>query len=131
VNVTKRPAVVDQPSFLPDSSGVVFSSSRDGRPAATYRYDIATKVVTEFGTEIEPITLTADGNKEVSRTPAGSMVMSRESRLLIWDATADRWIEIADLRKAKVGDITRVVVSPGGQWIAFVRRSVKRQQSRT
>jgi hypothetical protein len=29
-------------------------------------------------------------------------------------------MEIADLRKDKVGDITRVVVSPDGNWIAIV-----------
>ena len=44
VNITKHPGDDTHPSFLPDSSGVVFSSSRDGRPVATYRYDIATKV---------------------------------------------------------------------------------------
>ena len=45
--------------------------------------------------------------------------MGRESRLLIWQESDDDWIPIADLRKAKVGDITRVVVSPDGNWIAF------------
>jgi hypothetical protein len=56
----------------------------------------------------------------MSRTPAGSRVRGEESRLLIWQEAEDHWIEIADLRKARVGDITSVVVSPDGNWIAFV-----------
>jgi WD40 repeat protein len=117
VNITKHPGDDNHPSFLPDSSGVVFSSSRDGRPVGTYRYDIATKVTSEFGATIEPLKPAADNNE--GRTPAGSRVMGRESRLLIWQESDDDWIPIADFRKTKVGDITRVVVSPDGRWIAF------------
>jgi dipeptidyl aminopeptidase/acylaminoacyl peptidase len=36
----------DQPCFLPDSSGLLFSSRRDGRQRYIYRYDISTKAVT-------------------------------------------------------------------------------------
>jgi hypothetical protein len=123
VNITNNPGDDTRPFFLPDSSGVVFASSRSGRPAGTLRYDIATKAVTEFRTtpgKLEPPTPPADSSEEMSRTPAGSRVRGEESRLLIWQEAEDHWIEIADLRKARVGDITSVVVSPDGNWIAFV-----------
>ena len=44
-NVTKHAGDDDYPCFLPDSSGVLFSSSRDGRQRDIYRYDIASKAV--------------------------------------------------------------------------------------
>jgi hypothetical protein len=122
VNITNNPGDDTRPFFLPDSSGVVFASSRNGRPAGTLRYDIATKAVTEFRTTpgtLEPPTPPAN-SEEMSRTPAGSRVRGEKSRLLIWQEAEDHWIEIADLRKARVGDITSVVVSPDGNWIAFV-----------
>jgi hypothetical protein len=116
VNITNHPADDSEPSFLPDSSGVVFSSSRGG-PARTYRYDIATKAISEFRGTVEPPT--AEG-KEEGRTPVGSRIKAENSRLLILQEAEDHWIQIADLRKVKVGDITRIVVSQDGKWLAFV-----------
>ena len=128
VKITNKPADDYRPFFLPDSSGVVFASSGDGKPDGMRRYDIATKVLSELGTTpgpkpspmLEPPAPTADNSKEKSRTPAGSRIWGENSHLLIWQEGEDHWMEIADLRKDKVGDITRVVVSPDGNWIAIV-----------
>ena len=124
VKITNKPGDDYRPFFLPDSSGVVFASSGDGRPGGLRRYDIATKVLSELDTTpspmLEPPAATADDSKEKSRTPAGSRIWGENSHLLIWQEGEDHWIEIADLRKDKVGDITRVVVSPDGNWIAIV-----------
>jgi hypothetical protein len=128
VKITNKPGDDYRPFFLPDSSGVVFASSSDGKPGGVRRYDIATRVLSEFGTTpgpkpspmLEPPVPTADNNKEKSRTPAGSRIWGENSQLLIWQEGEDHSIQIADLRKDKVGDITRVVVSPDGNWIAIV-----------
>ena len=48
VNITNNPGYDNQPFFLPDSSGVLFSSNRDGKQNDIYRYDIATKAVTQL-----------------------------------------------------------------------------------
>lgn len=128
VKITNKPADDYRPFFLPDSSGVVFASSGDGRPGGMRRYDIATKVLSELGATpgpkpspmLEPPAPTADDSKEKSRTPAGSRIWGENSHLLIWQEGEDHWMEIADLRKDRVGDITRVVVSPDGNWIAIV-----------
>ena len=44
-NITNHAGDDDHPCFLPDSSGVLFSSNRDGRQRDIYRYDIASKAV--------------------------------------------------------------------------------------
>ena len=53
VNISNSPGYDNQPSFLPDSSGVLFSSNRDGKQTDIYRYDIATKQVKQLTTTAE------------------------------------------------------------------------------
>jgi len=117
VNITKHPGNDRHPAFLADSSGLAFSSSRAGGPAP-YRYDIATKVVAALGTATGGLA-PAYNSDGVGVTPAGSKVIGRKSRLLIWQPTEDHWINIADARRAGVDDITEVAVSADGKWIAF------------
>jgi dipeptidyl aminopeptidase/acylaminoacyl peptidase len=47
-NISNSPGYDNQPSFLPDSSGVLFSSNRDGKQTDIYRYDIASKKLTQI-----------------------------------------------------------------------------------
>jgi WD40-like Beta Propeller Repeat len=115
VNITKHPGRDQHPAFLPDSSGLAFSSSRGGAPAP-YRYDIATKVVAALGTATGGL---APADSSDGLTPAGSKVIGRKARLLIWQPAEDHWINIADARGAGVDDITEIAVSPDGKWIAF------------
>ena len=64
VNITNNPGYDNQPSFLPDGSGVLFSSNRDGKQNDIYRYDLASKKVTQVTStpenEYSPI-VTPDG----------------------------------------------------------------------
>ena len=48
VNISNSPGYDNQPSFLPDSSAVLFSSNRDGKQTDIYRYDIASKALTQL-----------------------------------------------------------------------------------
>ena len=41
INISNNPGYDNQPSFLPDSSGLLFTSNRDGKQMDIYRYDIA------------------------------------------------------------------------------------------
>jgi dipeptidyl aminopeptidase/acylaminoacyl peptidase len=65
VNVTNSPGYDNQPQFLADSSGLLFSSNRDGGQTDIYRYDIALKRVIQVTrtpeNEYSP-TLTPDGH---------------------------------------------------------------------
>ena len=241
-NVTNNPGYDNQPFFLPDSSGLLFSSNRDGKQTDIYRYDIASKRVIQItrtadneysptvtpdgrtfstvrGTEqrlwrfdldgadaglawahrgligyhawlspfqiaafilgargspntlelmdlrtgaadviasnigrslhvrprrgtlsfvhkavnpwviseLDPatrkvgvITASIEGSEDLAWTPEGTIVMGSKSKLFIWREREGRWIEIADLEKAGVREITRLAVSPDGKWIAIV-----------
>jgi dipeptidyl aminopeptidase/acylaminoacyl peptidase len=47
INISNSPGYDNQPSFLPDSSAILFSSNRDGKQTDIYRYDIASKKLTQ------------------------------------------------------------------------------------
>lgn len=47
INISNNAGYDNQPSFLPDGSGVLFSSNRDGKQMDIYRYDIARKQVSQ------------------------------------------------------------------------------------
>jgi hypothetical protein len=49
INISNSPGYDNQPSFLPDGSAVLFSSQRgEGTQTDIYRYDIATRAVTQL-----------------------------------------------------------------------------------
>jgi dipeptidyl aminopeptidase/acylaminoacyl peptidase len=243
VNITNNPGYDNQPFFLPDSSGLLFSSNRDGKQTDIYRYDIAGKAVTQvtrtpeneysptvtpdretfttvrgaeqrlwrfrldgsdagltlahrgligyhawisptrlavfvLGSEGKPNTLelvdlpsgasevvessigrslhirpgagtltfvhrpkgavwmikeldpstrkvvdlapAVEGSEDLAWTPGGAIVMGSKSRLFRRAVGGERWVEIADLGAAGLGNITRLAVSANGQWIAIV-----------
>lgn len=47
INISNSPGYDNQPSFLPDSTAVLFSSERNGKKTDIYRYDIASKNLTQ------------------------------------------------------------------------------------
>ena len=47
VNITTHRLEDDQPAFLPDSTGFLFTSNRDGRQSDVFRYDIRSRAVTQ------------------------------------------------------------------------------------
>lgn len=60
VNATARPGYDNQPAFLRDNSGILFTSVRDDAQADIYRYDLASRAVTR---------VTATPESEYSATP--------------------------------------------------------------
>jgi len=48
INISNDPDYDNQPSFLPDNSGILFTSRRDGKQTDIYRYDLASKAVTQL-----------------------------------------------------------------------------------
>jgi len=47
VNISKNAGYDNQPSFLPDGSAILFSSNRDGKQTDIWRYDLASKQVSQ------------------------------------------------------------------------------------
>ena len=83
VNITNNPGYDNQPYFLPDSSGLLFSSNRDGKQNDIYRYDIATSATTQ-------LTHTPENEYSPTMMPGGktfSTVRGDEQRL--WKFTLD------------------------------------------
>jgi hypothetical protein len=77
VNVTNNPGYDNQPSFLPDSSGFLFSSNRDGQQTDIYRVDVASHAVTQ-------VTRTPENEYSPTIMPGGrtfSTVRGAEQRL--------------------------------------------------
>jgi hypothetical protein len=48
VNISNNPGYDNQPSFLPDSSAVLFASNRDTKQNDIYKYDIAAKQIVQL-----------------------------------------------------------------------------------
>ena len=64
MNISNNPGYDNQPSFLPDSSAVLFSSNRDGKQTDIYRYDIAAKALKQLTNTVDleySPTVTPDG----------------------------------------------------------------------
>ena len=64
VNISNNPGYDNQPSFLPDSAGILFSSMRDGKQTDIYRYDVASR-------HIAQVTSTPESEYSPTVTPDG------------------------------------------------------------
>ncbi len=64
INISNSPGYDNQPSFLSDSSAVLFSSNRDGKQTDIYRYDIG-------GKTLKQLTSTGDSEYSPAVTPDG------------------------------------------------------------
>lgn len=83
VNITNNPGYDNQPQFLADSSGVLFSSNRDGVQTDIYRYDIALKKIVQ-------VTATADNEYSPTLTPDGrTFTTVRGAAQRLWRFTLD------------------------------------------
>lgn len=83
VNITNNPGYDNQPQFLADSSGLLFSSNRDGKQTDIYRYDLALKKVVQ-------VTATADNEYSPTLTPDGrTFTTVRGAAQRLWRFTFD------------------------------------------
>ncbi len=62
VNITNRDGYDNQPSFLPDGKGLLFTSIRENNQADIYRYDLATQ-------KVERVTNTGESEYSPTVTP--------------------------------------------------------------
>lgn len=83
VNVSKNAGYDNQPSFLPNSSAILFSSNRDGKQTDIYRYDVAAKQLTQ-------LTKTEDNEYSPLVTPDGKTFSSvRGQKQFLWRYNLD------------------------------------------
>lgn len=83
INITNNPGYDNQPQFLADSSGVLFSSNRDGTQTDIYRYEIAQKRIVQ-------VTKTPDNEYSPTLTPDGrTFTTIRGAAQRLWRFTLD------------------------------------------
>ena len=71
----------------------------------------------------------APGNEFHAWTPDGTLLSASEGLLVRWNGSLDStraWVPVADLAKAGVRNVSRLVVSPDGKWLAFVAEPIGR-----
>jgi len=83
INITNNPGYDNQPQFLADSSGLLFSSQRDGVQTDIYRYDIAAKQTVQ-------VTRTTENEYSPTLTPDGQTFSTvRGAQQKLWRFTMD------------------------------------------
>ncbi len=83
VNITNNPGYDNQPQFLADSTGLLFSSNRDGEQTDIYRYDIAPRKIIQ-------VTHTSDNEYSPTLTPDGrTFTTVRGAAQRLWRFTFD------------------------------------------
>jgi hypothetical protein len=70
--------------------------------------------------QVQPLISAVTGGEFHAWTPAGALIMASGSRLFSWKRGDAAWTEIADLAPAGVRTITRIAISPAGDYVAFV-----------
>jgi len=71
--------------------------------------------------EVAPIAPVMEENEFHTLTPGGVILAGQGSILFRWvPGESEVWEEVADLGSAGIQGISRIAVSPGGQWIAVV-----------
>ena len=97
----------------PDRSFIVFTRTVQDGSRVIRVWNASTRTARETAFALE-------GAENLASTPEGRVVMARRSKLYFLDALDDRWVEFADLDKARVRSITRTAFSPDGKWVAVV-----------
>jgi hypothetical protein len=97
----------------PGKKTVSYVHKPQGAPWVIKELDPVTK-------QTSVITPTVVGAEDLSWTPDGAIIMGQKTKLFLWREGAAAWVEIADLGKQGVENITRLTVSPDGKWIAVV-----------
>jgi hypothetical protein len=64
---------------------------------------------------------TLAGSEDYTWTPLASLLMAQGAKLFQWHPSRDQdWQEIADFSDAGISNITRLAISPKGDWLALV-----------
>ena len=73
---------------------------------------------------IRPLVQAVAGSEDYAWTPDGTILMAEGSTILQWSGAGGGWETVKDLGHA-MGTITRMAVSPDGNWLAMVADEVE------
>jgi hypothetical protein len=99
---------------IPGRGTVSFVHKEDAAGWWVKEYDPRTKTVTL-------LVRTLDGSEDCAWTPDGRLLMAQGARLFAWQPGGNAgWEEVADFAAEGLQSITRLAVSPKGDWLAIV-----------
>ena len=72
--------------------------------------------------QISVLTATVEGSsdRDTAWTPDGTLLMSARTKLFAWSPKTSGWREVYDVAPHKLGNVSRMAVSPDGKAIAIV-----------
>lgn len=97
-----------------------------GRKAMSFVHKISAHewLIKQFDMETRqtaPLLQTLAGSEDFAWTPVASLLMAKGSKLYQWHPSRDKdWQEVADFAEAGLSSMTRLAVSPKGDWLALV-----------
>lgn len=94
-----------------------------GRDAVSFAHRVPDYWVKELdlaSQSVRPIVQLLEGNEFYAWLTDGSVIMGAGSRLFRWRDGGGGWVELADLESGGVRGISRIAVSPAGDWLAIV-----------
>ena len=99
---------------IPGRGTVSFVHKEDDAGWWVKEYDPQTKT-------IAPLVRTLDGSEDCAWTPDGRLLMGQGAKLFAWQPGGNAgWEEVANVAAAGLQSVTRLAVSPKGDWIALV-----------
>lgn len=103
---------------IPGRATVSFVHKEEDAGWWVKEYDPRTKAIT-------PLVRTLDGSEDCAWMPDGRLLMAQGARLFVWQPGGNAgWEEVANFAAAGLQSITRLAVSPNGDWIAIVAASM-------
>lgn len=99
---------------IPGREAISFVHKISGHEWLIKQFDMKTR-------QAAPLLQTLAGSEDYAWTPVASLLMAQGTKLYQWHPSRDQdWQEVADFAEAGLSDITRLAVSPNGDWLALV-----------
>ena len=98
---------------IPGDRAVSFIRKRQPGESWVMRYDLTTGNFT-------PLVRTLPGVEDHAWTPDGILLAAHDNRVYAWRANWGGWRQVATFPDPAMARITRIAVSPHGDWIALV-----------
>lgn len=99
---------------IPGREAISFVHKISGHEWLIKQFDIKTR-------QAAPLLQTLAGREDYAWTPVASLLMAQGTKLYQWHPSRDKdWQEVADFAEAGLSNITRLAVSPKGDWLALV-----------
>jgi hypothetical protein len=77
--------------------------------------------------EVERLTRTVPSREDYAWLPDGSLLMAKDSTIFRWSTGNEGWREVATFSNPELANISRLAVSPLGDWLALAAAKARRE----